>query len=126
MCGRDHEMTKFSKELFNSDSMYVFYGPERKFVARFKRGGKADFLKFLIKNFSVEEYFALLDTAVAPLTALETKGYIHPNMKKALKAAGLAVTQENIPIMLANMYRPRVTPGLVGTEVENMAYFSKK
>jgi len=93
MCGeRVIEMTKFSKELFNSDSMYVFYGTERKFVARFKRGGKADFLKFLIKNFSVEEYFALMNAKIGPLDILATKGYVSPMVRKMLKKHGYEAT----------------------------------
>lgn len=61
------------------------------FVARFKNGGKPQFLNFLIKNFTVEEYFDLAggieNRGMAPLTILETKGYLSPNARKAIKAA---------------------------------------
>lgn len=73
---------KFIKEQFNFDGMYLTYGPDRKFVARFKRGGMADFKRFLIKNFTIEEYFGKL-VGSAPLTVLETKGYESPMIRKA-------------------------------------------
>lgn len=89
-------MTKFVKEQFNYDGMYLTYGEDRKFVARFKyaKDGKASFMSFLIKNFSVEEYFVLRDAGEAPLTILEAKGYLSPGVKKALKLAGYAPTIE--------------------------------
>lgn len=70
-------MTAFNKDLFDKSGEYVTYGPDRKFVARFKhvRGNKASFLKFLIKNFSTEEYFDALKTE-SPIPILETKGYV--------------------------------------------------
>lgn len=61
-------MTKFIKSEFITSGEYVFYGPNRKFVARFKHRGpftKAKFLKELIANHTVESYFAELD-AVDP------------------------------------------------------------
>lgn len=116
-------MTRFVKSEFSKHmGPYCYY--QGKFVARFKHGGRADFINFLIKNFTVEEYFDLLAQPTAtPQGVLESKGYINHNVKKALKAAGLAVTRENIPVLVANMYKPKVTPSLIGTEVENMAYF---
>ena len=74
-------MTKFSKSDFIVSGDYVFYGPgnskfdfsERKFVARFKHRGpftKAKFLKELIKNHTVENYFAELESGKAPLAIL--------------------------------------------------------
>lgn len=92
-------MTKFNKEMFNYFGGYLNYGsyPDRpKFVARFKYRGsnKAGFQSFLIKNFTVEEYFGRLDAGEAPLTILESKGYISSSVKKILKQAGFSPTQE--------------------------------
>lgn len=86
-------MTKFNKEQFNFDGMYLTYGADRRFVARFKRGGMGSFKSFLIKNFSVEEYFAKREADEAPLTILEAKGYVSPNMAKVLKTMGYPATQ---------------------------------
>jgi hypothetical protein len=73
---------RFDKEKFVYECGYIWYqldSGERKFVARFKyrfqRGGKGAFLKFLIANFSVEEYFAALDSGLAPLQVLDSKGF---------------------------------------------------
>lgn len=85
-------MTKFVKESFEFDGMYLMYnlGTERKFVARFKyaKDGKGSFLTFLIKNFTVEEYFAARAENKAPLEILEAKGYVQPHVKKLLKQQG--------------------------------------
>ena len=66
---------------------YVFYNyrNEKKFVARFKRGGKAAFIKFLIANITPDEYFARLDMGESPLGILNAKGYVSPMMKKMIK-----------------------------------------
>jgi hypothetical protein len=96
-------MTKFDKSLFNYHGGYLTYGPERKFVARFKYRGsdRASFQSFLIKNFTVEEYFTLRETpdpansvgnSYAPLTILEQKGYVLPHIRKQLVARGYPVT----------------------------------
>jgi len=82
-------MTAFIKTEF-SGSECVNYGG--KFVARFKRGGKASFLTFLVKNFSVEEYFGRLDAGESPLKILEAKGYLLPHIKKLLKGSGYEVS----------------------------------
>jgi hypothetical protein len=82
-------MTKFIKSEF-SGSEYITYGG--KFVARFKRGGKATFMTFLVKNFTVEEYFGRLEAGEAPLKILESKGYLLPNIKKLLKEVGYQVS----------------------------------
>jgi hypothetical protein len=71
-------MTAFIKTEF-SGSEVVSYGG--KFVARFKRGGKASFLTFLTKNFTVEEYFGRLAAGELPLRIVESKGYILPRLK---------------------------------------------
>ena len=82
-------MTAFIKTEF-SGSECVNYGG--KFVARFKRGGKASFLTFLVKNFTVEEYFGRLDAGESPLKILESRGYLLPHIKKLLKEIGYEVS----------------------------------
>ena len=79
----------FTPRNFVDRGEYVFYNYrfEEKFVARFKRGGKASFIKFLKANFTPDEYFARRDMGEAPLTILNAKGYVSPMMKKAAAAA---------------------------------------
>jgi len=98
-------MTKFTLDNFHNDGDTLTYGfvgmrdgvfvRETRFVARFKygRGGRADFRNFLMKNFTVEEYFAAREV-MAPLTVLESKGYIMPHIRKWLRDAGYPVTRE--------------------------------
>jgi hypothetical protein len=67
-------MTKFDKTSFNYFGGYLTYGPDRKFIARFKHKGpftKAIFLKELIKNHDVESYFAAMEYGKAPLQILK-------------------------------------------------------
>lgn len=87
-------MTAFNKDSFYIGGGYVNYGLERRFVARFKyRAGDArSFIAFLIKNFTVEEYFARMDADEAPLKILESKGYLLPHIKRWLKERGLPQT----------------------------------
>ena len=85
-------MTKFVNKNFNYDGMYLKY--DGKFVARFKYGGMVAFKKFLRDNFTVEEYFDLLDSGMAPMKVLETKGYVSPNVAKILKRRGYPMTLE--------------------------------
>ena len=87
-------MTTFKKENFNFDGMYLSYytSPEkREFVARFKRGGMASFRNFLTKNFSVQEYFSMIED-LAPMEILATKGFVMPNTAKILKKFGFEPT----------------------------------
>jgi len=80
--------TRFSKENFHFDGMYLVYGSgqypkQYRFVARFKhcKRDRASFVKFLIANFTVEEYFnAMSDTT--PVVILESKGWVSPTIKK--------------------------------------------
>ena len=92
-------MTKFDKELFTWDGMYLMYQgafegsrtmeqvspdchpswhgmPERTFVARFKYGSKPwkSWVNFLVKNFTIEEYKALSEQT-SPMQAMEVKGF---------------------------------------------------
>ena len=75
--------------LFNYQAGYLSYGRyfsvEEKFVARFKyaaqRSRKAGFIKFLVNNFTPEEYFSRTayradgSLGETPLGVLESKGY---------------------------------------------------
>lgn len=81
-------MTQFYRNHFNYHGGYLTYGANRRFVARFKHGGKdkPGFLSFLIKNFTVEEYFAALEAGTPPVKVLETKGYVPATVRKLLQA----------------------------------------
>ena len=81
-------MTQFNKELFDYSAGWLTYRTDIKtrpeFIARFKynKSDKPSFVKFLIKNFTVEEYRNLTNKVnLAPLQALATKGYVPPSMK---------------------------------------------
>ena len=91
-------MTKFVNKNFKYDGMYLKY--DGKFVARFKYGGMVAFKKFLRDNFTVEEYFGLLEDGMAPLKVLETKGYVNPNVAKILKMRGYPMTLEGMNKMI--------------------------
>lgn len=94
---------KFEKSLFCWDGLYLTYGSERKFVARFKRASdKSGFLTFLIKNFSVEEYFLKLADQ-PPVKVLEEKGYISATVKKVLVSMGYRPTIEGKQQYLNNL-----------------------
>lgn len=84
-------MSKFIKSEFSTGE-YVTYGG--RFVARFKRGGRGDFLNFLVKNFTVEEYFSELDRGDSPLTILQSRGYVTPQVRKLLISKGFSATVE--------------------------------
>ena len=83
----------WNTEDFNNNGGFLTY--ENKFVARFKYQKSAvnDFKKFLIANFSPNEYFVLLEKE-SPLTVLESKGYVLPHIRTWLIKAGLPATQE--------------------------------
>ena len=88
-------MTKFVKDQFNMSGEYMTYGADRRFVARFKyfKSDKARFRAFLIKNFTVEEYFGLLESGGAPLTILEAKGYLGGGKRSICQKYGFPLTQ---------------------------------
>ena len=96
-------MTQFNKALFTNDGGYVKY--DGKFVARFKyaKAGAGSFITFLIKNFSVEEYFAALEKA-PPLSVVCARGYLLPHIKRWLKNEGFPVTPEGYE-MFKEKYR---------------------
>ena len=102
MNDKETDMTQFANKDFNYDGMYLTYGEDRRFVARFKYGGMVAFKKFLRENFTVEEYFDLLDSGLPPLKVLETKGYVSPNAAKILKSRGYPMTQEGLKQMIGD------------------------
>jgi predicted PP-loop superfamily ATPase len=87
-------MSKFDEKLFEKSGGYLFYSS--KFVARFKYSSRdlSGFKSFLKKNFTVEEYFNLIQEGYAPVTILESKGYISATVKRLLKSIGYAPTVE--------------------------------
>jgi len=98
-------MTKFDKSKFTSGE-YAMY--EGKFVARFKRGSRASFINFLVKNFTVEEYFQKLEgEKLAPLPILESKGYLLPHIKKHLKEGGYEVSRAGLDKMIQDRITAR-------------------
>lgn len=101
-------MTQFVKESF-CGTEYTEYriGTEVKFVARFKRGGRGPFLTFLTKNFTVEEYFSRLEAGEAPLTILQSKGYLQPHIKKWLKEGGYEVSVAGFEKMIQDRIENR-------------------
>lgn len=101
-------MSRFVKDQF-SGTEYLVYGPKAKFVARFKykRGGRASFVAFLIKNFTVEEYFSRLDAGEAPLKILEGKGYLLPHIKRWLKRDGYEVSVNGFKKMIEDQMNTR-------------------
>jgi hypothetical protein len=114
-------MTKFNKEDFSYHGGYLMYHGDcgkfneyyaepchstrlgmlkEKFVARFKYSSadKGRFLTFLIKNFTVEEYFSARNAKYGPLnnphspaTILAAKGYISATVRKGMKRNGYTI-----------------------------------
>lgn len=89
--------TPFVKENFRWDGMFLSYydpataehsrrvtGFSAQFIARFKynRRDRASFQKFLIANFSVEEYYNAR-ISMAPAEILKSKGWVSPTVKRA-------------------------------------------
>ena len=70
---------------------------KKRFVARFKRGGKASFLKFLMHNFNEYEYFVRLEAGETPFEILMSKGWVSPMAKKAKKRL-MAMMLESKPV----------------------------
>lgn len=82
--------TRFNKDLFHFDGMYLVYGSgqytkDARFIARFKytKRDKASFIKFLIANFTVEEYLAGMDALKTPYEVLRSKGWESPTAKES-------------------------------------------
>jgi len=92
------EMSKFVKDNFHGSEYVNYLNPadgSNKFVARFKyvRGNKGSFITFLVKNFTVEEYFGRLEAGETPCGILQSKGYIQAHIKKMLKQKGYEISQ---------------------------------
>ena len=92
-------MTAFVMENFGKTAEYLHYADpaddyRARFVARFKHNVATmpSFKTFISKNFSVEEYFGLMDMGMTPLKIAEEKGYMSANVRKALKASGYPMT----------------------------------
>ena len=99
MINKEIGMTRFDNKLFDYNGMYLKY--DGKFVARFKYGGMVSFKKFLRDNFTVEEYFDLLENQdLPPLKVLQTKGYVDPKIAKILKMRGYPMTLEGMNQMI--------------------------
>lgn len=82
--------TPFSKSNLLKSGMYLLYGNDRQFVARFKYNGPftmAQFKKELIRNHHVEDYFSVLNQGKAPLEILREK---NPSWYEATKVAWYA------------------------------------
>ena len=96
-------MSQFQKFNFDYFGGYLTYN--RVFVSRFKYSvrDKAQFISFLTKNFSVEEYFHRLDNGESPVKILESKGYVSTTIKRLLKSAGLPRTQAGYNEYIAGM-----------------------
>ena len=97
-------MSKFDKALFVKSSGYVTYGPTGRFVARFKymKGSASSFITFLVRNFTVEEYFARREAGETPLAIVESRGYVLPHIKKILKERGYPLTPAGMSAMIRN------------------------
>ena len=75
---------KFDRSMFHYHGGYLTYGPERKFVARFKhRGpvGKADFVRLLCKYYTVESYLDRVNGYRAPMQILMDDGFVKFDME---------------------------------------------
>ena len=104
-------MTKFQKDNFQYSGGFLTY--DNKTVARFKNRAidKTGFVSFLIKNFSVDEYFTLYAAPRAtPAEILESKGYVSTTVKKLLKSAGYPATFEGKQQYLKDTVAKYTTP----------------
>ena len=67
-------MNKFTKDNLHRDGQYLLFGPDRKFVARFKHGGPFTMTRFrkeLMANHTPESYFKQMTECKAPLNILK-------------------------------------------------------
>ena len=75
-------------DISGTSEVWVTNGKERTFVGRFKyanpKRSAKHFCKFLVANFTPEEYFKLKKT-MPPIKVLETKGYVSFNVELAKK-----------------------------------------
>lgn len=89
-------MTNFVQSDFSIESGWIYYGKDRRFVARCRRRiDTKGFISFIVKNFLVEEYFNMLENmGLPPGKILESKGYVSATVKKCLKQVGYSATIE--------------------------------
>jgi len=113
-------MTQFKKENFTFDGEYLMYNGDfagakmmmevhpdahaswegklkPEFVARFKynKRDRASFTKFLIANFTCEEYFFLMKSFnLAPMEVLRGKGYETARERTAQQSGGYNVLMQ--------------------------------
>lgn len=102
-------MSRFVKSEFTEGEYLTYNG---QFVARFKRGGRGSFITFLVKNFTVEEYFSRLQNGEAPLTILQSKGYLLPHVKRMLQDYGYPVTVDGYNMMLNDRVTGKFTTSI--------------
>lgn len=97
----------WDKNFFHYSGGYLTYNA--KFVARFKylRKSMGDFKKFLVANFSPDEYFGLLENGELPLPILQTKGYVQPHIREELERQGYAVNLEGFRQMMRDSAQRR-------------------
>ena len=102
-------MTKFIKDNFYINGVYVDYNIDgkSKFVARFKYQPrtKNTFITFLVKNFTVEEYFTRLEAGEPPLTIGMSKGYLSPQIKKLMTTLGYPLTLAGYEQLITNQVK---------------------
>jgi hypothetical protein len=104
-------MTEFVKERFcRRNGLYLAYRLDEssphydprekdvgKYVANFvyEQGNINHYRAFLMKNFTVEEFFDRMAAGETPCEIAESKGFIPPYMRRLLKAENLAATPAN-------------------------------
>ena len=113
-------MTQFVKEKFIFSGAYLYY--EDRFIARFKYQAAAckTYATFLIKHFTVEEFFAIADAHEAaqrdgsayksgygggPYKVAEARGYLMPHIKKWLRDGGYEVNRSGYEKFHENQMR---------------------
>lgn len=98
-------MNKFTKDTLKKDGQYLVFGPDRKFVARFKYGGPftmAKFKKELIANHTPETYFAEMAKGKAPLTILkEANPSWYDGIMEKFRRGGLAALDKHPFVQMA-------------------------
>jgi len=100
-------MTKFVASNFVKSGDLIKYND--KFVARFKHqaGDRSYFLKFLRLNFTVEEYFSMLEDGMAPAKILQTKGYVSKTVQKILLRNGYTPDNAGLDAYIDDQRRAR-------------------
>jgi len=98
-------MNKFTKDNLKKEGIWLFFGPDRKFVARFKYGGPFTMSKFrkeLIANHTPESYFAEMGKGKAPLTILkEANPDWYDGIMAKFRKGGLAALDKHPFVQMA-------------------------